>query len=327
MSENLININNVSKKYGKNQEITVLDNLNFSISTRDIFCVVGESGCGKTTTGKILAGLIEPSQGQVLYQGKNINEMKRREYKQYRRKVQMIHQDPYASLNPTQMVFEIISYPLYKHGIVKTYEQAVNKVKKLLDLVGLTPVEDFINKYPNQLSGGQRQRVSIARILTVNPKFIVVDEATSMIDTSLRVSLLTTLKQLQEEFAVSYYFITHDLALAKYFGWEGRIAVMYLGEIVEIAKTPELINNPLHPYTKALLTAIPEADPNLTRKKERFNLRNTEIPSLNNLPSGCKFHPRCPWFEKGLCDKEKTNIKQIKKTHKIACHIVQKREG
>jgi peptide/nickel transport system ATP-binding protein len=178
------------------------------------------------------------------------------------------------------------------------------RIWELLTLVDLTPPGDIVNKFPHQLSGGQRQRVSVARALTVNPKLIVADEAVSMVDVSIRVSLLKMMHRLRDEYGISIVFITHDLALAKYFAWEGRIAVMYLGRIVEVGPTPDIIGNPAHPYTRALIAAIPEADPQITRNKRRMELRSEDIPSLLEIPAGCAFHPRCPFFVPGLCDAE-----------------------
>jgi len=184
----------------------------------------------------------------------------------------------------------------------------------------MTPVEDFLTKYPHQLSGGQRQRVSVARALTVNPSFIVADEAVSMVDVSIRGGLLNLLTRLKEDLGVTFLFITHDLAVAKFFAWEGRIAVMYIGSLVELASTPQLINDPLHPYSQALLAAVPEADPVLTRSKERVRLRSQDIPSLLDLPSGCRFHPRCPLFEGGLCDVERPALPPVGEGRYVACH-------
>lgn len=323
MSQTLFEVKNLVKVFNKGgKDVVVLDGLNFSIGRGETFCVVGESGCGKSTAGRILAGLLQPSSGEVCFKGIDINTRNRTQLKKFRREVQMIHQDPYASLNPTQRIFEVLSHPLHRHKKGKSYGDILRLVSDLLTKVGLTPVEDFLDKYPHQLSGGQRQRVSIARALTVDPEFIVVDEATSMVDTSLRISLLDTLTTLQEELGVSYFFITHDLALAKHFAWKGRIAVMYLGDFVELSDAQQLIQIPQHPYTKALLSAIPEADPEITRTKQRFELVKNEIPSLDKLPTGCKFHPRCPWTVEGLCDVAAPRLKPLTGSSAVACHVV-----
>jgi peptide/nickel transport system ATP-binding protein len=216
---------------------------------------------------------------------------------------------------------------LLRHGFASNRKEALDRVIELLNIVGLAPVEDFLPKYPHQLSGGQRQRVSVARILTVEPRFIVADEAVSMVDVSLRVSLLNMLSNLKEDLGVTYLFITHDLAIAKFFAWAGRIAVMYVGSIVELASTPQIINDPRHPYTKALLAAVPEADPKLTRKKKRLELRSQDVPSLLDLPSGCRFHPRCPFFEEGLCDIIRPELVPIGDNRHVACHIAVREAG
>ncbi len=307
--------------------VRVLDDVSFSIGKGDILCLVGESGCGKTTTGKIVAGLLPPTGGEIRFLGRNVWAMNKEEFRHYRRAVQIIHQDPYSSLNPTQRVSTILTAPLLRHGIARNHKEAKEKALELLRVVDLTPPEDFYNKYPHQLSGGQRQRVSVARALTVNPEFLVADEAVSMLDVSIRVSLLQMLERLREQMGVAYLFITHDLAVAKYFAWEGRIAVMYLGRIVEIGPTPQIINHPRHPYTRALLSAIPEADPKATRSKERVHLRSLDVPSLLNVPSGCAFHPRCPLYEAGLCDAKVPQFVDVGDGVQVACHVVAREMG
>lgn len=302
--------------------VRVLDNVSFSIAAGEVLCLVGESGCGKTTTGKIAAGLLPPTGGEVRYKGQNVWAMSKDVFREYRRAVQIIHQDPYASLNPTQRVSTILTAPLLRHKLARNRREATEQALELLRVVDLTPPEDFLHKYPHQLSGGQRQRVSVARALTVRPQFLVADEAVSMLDVSIRVSLLQLLERLRREMHVAYLFITHDLAVAKYFAWDGRIAVMYLGRIVEIGPTPEIIHNPRHPYTQALLSALPEADPKATRSKERIQLRSLDVPSLLNVPSGCPFHPRCPLFEPGVCDTRTPVLMPAGDNVHVACHVV-----
>ncbi len=321
MPEPIISFENVTRSFKKGRTIIpVLQDISFSVNPLEFLCLVGESGCGKTTSGKILTGLLSPSSGRVLFEGQDVSNLKGAAYKAYRRSVQIIHQDPYASLNPTHSVFDILSFPLYRHGLARSRNQARQRAAELLETVGLTPVEDIIDKYPHELSGGQRQRVSIARALTTNPKLIVADESVSMVDVSIRISILNMLMGMRESLGVTMVFITHDLALAKYFAWEGRIAVMYLGRIVEIGRTPEVTQHPQHPYTKTLLSAIPEPDPDRTRTKEHVELRSEDIPSLTELPPGCSFHPRCPWFVPGTCDTAVPSLGRAPETStEVAC--------
>ncbi|HEY9076580.1 MAG TPA: ABC transporter ATP-binding protein [Anaerolineaceae bacterium] len=310
-----------------NKSVQAVDGISFTINDGEILCLVGESGCGKTTTGKMIAGLLQPTSGKMLYRGQDLEKIKQQDYRSYRLAVQIVHQDPYASLNPAHTIQDILSAPLLRHNLARNREAARDRARELLQIVDLTPPDDLLDKFPHQLSGGQRQRVSVARALTVNPSFIVADEAVSMVDVSIRVSLLNMLTNLKNTLGVTFLFITHDLALAKYFAWEGRIAVMYLGRLVEIAPTPQLINHSRHPYTQALLAAIPEADPRLTRSKQRVQLRSLDIPSLLNLPSGCTFHPRCPRFEAGLCDKLSPTLVDVGNGTQVACHVVARETG
>jgi oligopeptide/dipeptide ABC transporter ATP-binding protein len=320
--EPLIELRNVDCRFkvGK-RNLPVLDQVSLRFLPSEIVCLVGESGCGKTTTGKVIAGLLAPVSGQVLFKNQAVQNLTEREKKQYRLGVQMIHQDPYASLNPTQSVFEIISTPLYRHRFVSNEKEALKRVSDLLCMVDLTPPENFLYKYPHQLSGGQRQRVSIARSITVQPSLIVADEAVSMVDVSIRISILKMMKRFRDELGMAFVLITHDLALAKYFAGNGRIVVMYLGKIVEIAQASELVTNPRHPYTRALISALPEADPNATRRKERFELRSMDVPSLFDKPPGCVFHPRCPLYLESICEQEAPPQVSFPDGVMVACHL------
>ena len=319
----IVDLVNISRTYTqRGKPVKAVDRVTLSVQKGDVLCLVGESGCGKTTTGKMVAGLVEPSGGHILYDGKDIQKLTPTEFREYRMAVQIIHQDPYASLNPTHTIEQILSAPLLYHKLATNRKDARLRVIELMKTVDLTPAEDFLNKYPHQLSGGQRQRVSVARALTVSPSVIVADESVSMVDVSIRVSLLNMLSSLRTKLGVTCVFITHDMAVAKHFAWEGHIAVMYLGRVVELARTPQLINDPQHPYTRALLSAIPEADPRITRTKERIMLRSPDIPSLLNLPSGCTFHPRCPLFEAGLCDVLPPDLTPVKGDAQVACHVI-----
>ncbi len=324
MTTPLIELQHLSRRFQvkRNVFITAVSEVSLTINEGEIVCLVGESGCGKTTTGKMMAGLLKPSAGQILYNGQDITKLEGDSWEQYRLGVQMVHQDPYASLNPSRTIYEIISAPLLHHRYVSGEAATKHRVRELLEMVDLTPVDDFLDKFPHQLSGGQRQRVSVARALTVNPSFIVADEAVSMVDVSIRISLLNTLLKLKEKMGLAVLFITHDLALAKYFAWEGRVGVMYLGKLVEVAPARQLVEAPQHPYTKVLLSAIPEADPERTRHKQRLELRSMDVPSLLRLPSGCAFHPRCPFFAGEQCEKMIPELKQFVDGSAVACHPV-----
>ena len=317
----LIELERVSRTYGTpGGTIKAVDDLSLALAQGETVCIVGESGCGKTTTGRMLAGLLRPTSGRLLFEGKDVWRTKGADLARFRRAVQLVHQDPYASLNPTRTVAATLAPPLAKHK--KAHGRAARAAMiTLLERVGLTPAEDFLLKYPHQLSGGQRQRVSIARALTVDPRVIVADEAVSMVDVSIRISLLDLLHGLATEFQVATVLITHDLAVARYFARKGRIAVMYLGRVVELGDTESLGADPAHPYSTALIAAIPEADPTITRTKARVPLRSAEIPSLLNVPPGCNFHPRCPLFEAGLCDVKIPELGDLPGGRSVACHV------
>lgn len=321
MSE-IIQLKNVSRVFEvKRQTIKAVDDVSLSIQEGEVVCLVGESGCGKTTTGKMIAGALPPSSGAIYFRGQDIATLKNDAFKQYRLGAQMIHQDPYASLNPAHTIYEIIAAPLLHHGFTKGEAQTRARARELLRMVDMTPPDDFLEKYPHQLSGGQRQRVSIARALTVNPSFIIADEAVSMVDVSIRISLLNTLTRLKDQMGLAVLFITHDLALAKYFAWDGRIGVMYLGRMVEISPARQLVERPQHPYTQVLLSAIPEADPDATRRKTRIELRSMDVPSLLRLPGGCAFHPRCPRFIGAQCEAVVPQLVAQKEGGVVACHL------
>lgn len=323
MNEPLMSLQNLTRTFDtRGGQITAVDNVSFDLYKGDILCLVGESGSGKTTVARMAGGMLKPSSGKVLFEGRDINAMGKNDFKTYRQAVQIIHQDPYASLNPVQTIGEIIRAPLLRHKLAKGRRDATQRVAELLELVDLSPAENYIEKYPHQLSGGQRQRVSIARAMTLNPRMIIADEAVSMVDVSTRVSLLNTMLKLSNELGVTFMFITHDLSVVKYFGWEGKVGVMYVGKLVESGRTPNLIGRSLHPYTRALAAAIPEADPDLTRSKEKLQLRSLDIPNLNALPSGCVFHPRCPYWVEGLCDIQSPPLVDVGNGREVACHVV-----
>ena len=308
--------------FGKTLYVKAVDGVDLSIGEKEIITVVGESGCGKTTLGKTIAGLIKPTGGKILYKGKDLRKLNRMEYKEYRRSVQMIHQDPFSALNPTKTVYQILSSPLKRWGFARSRAELIKKVSELLEVVGLTPPSDFLFKYPHQLSGGQRQRVVVARAISVNPKVVVADEPITMIDVSLRIGLLDLLLDLRERLGTAYLFITHDFGAARYFAAKGggSIAVMYLGKIVEQGPAEDVIHDSLHPYTKVLLSAVPVPDPELTRKKKTIKLKSLDIPSPINPPPGCKFHTRCP-ESMDICSKKEPKLVEVKPNHYVACWL------
>jgi peptide/nickel transport system ATP-binding protein len=308
----IVELRHVQRRFIKDRQvIPVIQDVDLAIYPQETLCIVGESGCGKTTTGKMIAGLLNPSSGEILVDGSPMDSYRGKNAAVMRRSLQIVHQDPFASLNPSHTIEQMLSFPLQRHHLVSGRAELRRRIWELLTMVDLTPPGDIVHKFPHQLSGGQRQRVSIARALTVNPRLIVADEAVSMVDVSIRIGILKMLQRLRDELKVAIVFITHDLALAKYFAWEGRIAVMYLGRIVEIGRTPDVIGNPAHPYTRALVAAVPEADPERTRNKEHVPLRSEEIPKLTDIPPGCAFHPRCTFYQPGICDGQIPVLQQI----------------
>lgn len=300
---------------GKTTYVKAVDHVTFNVRNREIMALVGESGCGKTTIGFLIVRLEDPTSGHILFEQGDIATLKKKELKGFRRNVQMIFQDPYSSLNPRLTVMQTVAEPLINHKMVVTANEARENVGMALEDVGLVPVHEYIDRFPHELSGGERQRVAIARALVVRPKFIVADEPVSMLDVSIRAGVMRLMLDLRDKYDIPFLFITHDLASARFMA--DRIAVMYLGKIVELAGSDEVISDPRHPYTKALLRAVPVGDPN----RERVPLPITgEIPSAIDIPTGCRFHPRCPWAE-DICKRVEPELEEYKEDHLAACHF------
>lgn len=297
-------------------DIKAVDGISFNIQQGETLGLVGESGCGKSTTGRTILQLHEPTAGDVWFKDQKISELRGEKLRRLRRDMQMIFQDPYASLNPRMTVGNIIGEPLEVHGLAKGKEKR-ERVQELLEVVGLNPY--FINRYPHEFSGGQRQRIGVARALAVNPDFIVCDEPISALDVSIQAQIINLLEDLQGEFNLTYLFIAHDLSVVRHIA--DRVAVMYLGKIVELADRDEMYQNPLHPYTKALLSAVPIADPVIEETRERIILEG-DVPSPANPPSGCVFHTRCPIMQRPVCVEEEPPLYDRGERHYVACHLV-----
>lgn len=325
--EVLLSVKNLVKRFPikgglLNREVAsvrAVSDVSFEIKKGETLGLVGESGCGKSTLGRCILRLIEPTSGQVIYGGQDITKISGSEMRKLRRKMQIIFQDPYASLNPRMTVEQILSEPLEIHELAKTKADKLQRIFKLLDLVGLR--REAISRYPHEFSGGQRQRICIARALAVEPEFIVCDEPVSALDVSIQAQIVNLMQDLQKELGLTYLFIAHDLKVVEHIS--NRVAVMYLGKIAEIAQAEELYQNPKHPYTKALLSAIPLPDPDY--KKDRIILRG-DVPSPINPPTGCYFHPRCPVMQES-CKTVWPDLKDVKSTsgisHRAACILAE----
>lgn len=320
----LVEVNGIAKEFlvnasiWKSQSAVVhaVTDVSLDIYEGETLALVGESGCGKSTLGRLILRLIEPTRGEVIFDGVNLNKLKTDELRTFRKNMQMIFQDPYASLNPRWTIRQIVSEPLVTHNMYcSTAQETTDRVRDLLKKCGIRP--EFMDRYPHQFSGGQRQRVSIARALALNPKLIVCDEPVSALDVSIQAQVLNLLGDLQKEMNLTYLFISHDLSVVRYLS--DRVCVMFLGKICEIGATRDIYENPLHPYTKFLLDAIPVPDPD-SRKEDR-NMLVGEIPSPVNPPSGCRFHTRCPYATE-RCSQEEPAMREVQ-GRMVACHIVE----
>jgi len=294
-------------------QVKAVDGVSFDIRRGETLGLVGESGCGKTTTGRCILQLERPTEGEILFDGTSLTKLDRKSLSSLRRRIQVIFQDPYSSLNPRMKVGEIIAEPIRVHKIVTDRRARDKRVRELLTVCGL-PTK-FADRYPHEMSGGQRQRVGIARALSLNPEFIVCDEAISALDVSIQAQIINLLEDLREEFKLTYLFIAHDLSVVRHLCH--RVAVMYLGKVVELAECDELYGNPLHPYTRALLEAVPVADPAVEERREHRILKG-EVPSPMNPPTGCVFHPRCTLAVEG-CARAVPALRELKPGHWVAC--------
>ncbi|MBE4909250.1 dipeptide ABC transporter ATP-binding protein [Bacillus luteolus] len=318
MTTTLLELKNIEKKFKAksawfqpNQYVHAVNGVSLELKERETIGIVGESGCGKSTTGRCVLRLIEPTSGEVIFQGKDITKLSKREMNNIRKDIQMVFQDPMASMNSKLTIREILSEPLIAHKIPRSEHEHL--LSETMKLVGLS--ESHLTRFPHQMSGGQRQRVGIARAIILRPKIVVLDEPVSALDVSVQSQILNLLQDLQEELGLSYLFISHDLGVVEHIAH--RVGVMYLGEMVEVADKDELFEKPFHPYTKALISAIPKTDPDDV--KERIILKG-ELPSPANPPSGCKFHPRCT-FAQDICISAKPEIRNVE-GRQIACHLV-----
>ncbi len=317
--ENILEVKDLKKWFttgesalGKKEIVKAIDGISFNINKKETLSLVGESGCGKTTTGKVVLRILDPTSGSIFFEGKDITRLSRKEMMKYRRKMMIIYQDPFGSLDPRMTVKNAIAEPMEVHRL-GTKKEIEEKVIELMEKVGLSP--DYRDRYPHEFSGGQRQRIGIARALATNPEFIVADEPVSALDVSIQAQIINLLKDLQKEFGLTILFISHDLSVVKHIS--DRIAVMYLGKIVEIADKRKLFDNPKHPYTLALLSAIPI--PNPKAKKKEIILEG-DLPSPINPPTGCRFHTRCP-YAKPICKEVEPPLKDLGDGHMVACHL------
>ena len=302
-------------KNSKNQVVHAVDGISFRIPKGKTLGLVGESGCGKSTCARTVIRIYEPTSGRILLDGQDITDLSQKELKPLRKKMQMIFQDPYASLNARMVVRDIIAEPLIAHGIIRNKKEAGEYVYPMLERVGLT--REHADRYAHEFSGGQRQRIGIARALILQPELVICDEPISALDVSIQAQVVNLLKDYQEEKGLSYLFIAHDLSMVRYVS--DQVGVMYLGQMAELCEAEEIYQKPLHPYTKGLLGSIPIPNPKLAREKETSSMQG-DIPSPVNPPKGCRFHTRCP-YAKGICSEEAPCLKEVSPGHQVACHL------
>lgn len=321
--EVLLSVKDLKKHFymGKKETLKAVDGISLDIYKGETFGLVGESGCGKSTAGRTMIGLYDRTDGEVIFNGKDVHTLSEKERFQFHKQMQMIFQDPYASLNPRSTVKEIISEPMEVHGLYPDKKERLERIYQLLEDVGLN--RDHANRYPHEFSGGQRQRIGIARALALDPDFIIADEPISALDVSVQAQVVNLLKRLQKEKGLTYLFIAHDLSMVKQIS--NRIGVMYLGHIVELTASNQLYKKPLHPYTQALLSAIPIPDPDIEDKRERIILEG-ELPSPMDPPSGCVFRTRCPHAME-VCAQQKPVWQEIDTDHFVACHLYNDHAG
>lgn len=305
----------------KPTQIQALTDVNLKIEQGEVVALAGESGGGKSTIGNIISGLLKPTGGRLLFDGMDVARMTRQQYTEYRRQVQIVQQDAYAALNPVHTVLHSLSAPLKQKKRVHGSKEALKRVTELLEMVELRPVDQFINKYPHQLSGGQRQRILLARAISLEPRLIIADEPVSMIDVSLRVSALNLMHRLNEQTGISFLYITHDLATARYIGRSGRVAVLYMGQIVEEGPVRDVTTSPKHPYLQTLISVVPIPDPWVARNRRKIELKSLDMPSPANPPSGCRFHTRCP-YARPICEQERPVLREYEGRN-VACHLVE----